>query len=187
MEFVARAKNMLTAPKDEWPVIAREGTDVAELYRGYVGPLAAIAPVAAIIENLLFGGPLSFNKSIVVGIVSFAMALLGVYVIARIAAKSAPAFGGKDDFAQALKLVAYAFTAAWIAGVFALVPVLSVLSMIGGIYSLYLLYTGTSVMMSVPQERSVGYTAVVILVAIAAYLLIGIAVGAVVAIASAVR
>ena len=187
MDLVARARNLLTAPKAEWPVIAGESTGTTELYTGYVAPLAGIAPVAAIVGNLLFGGPLGFNMSILVGIASFAMALFGVYVIGRIAGRIAPAFGGKDDLAQGIKLVAYAYTAAWIAGVFALIPALAVLSMIGGIYSLYLLYTGTSVMMGVPQERSVGYTAVVILVAIAVYLLIGIAMGSVAAIVSAVR
>jgi len=187
MDLVARARNMLTAPKDQWPAIARESTGTAELYSGYIAPLAAIAPIAAIIQNLLFGGPLSFNQSIVVGIISVAMTLLGVYLIARIAAKIAPAFGGKDDRTQALKLVAYAYTAAWVAGVFALIPVLAVLSIVGGIYSLYLLYTGASVMMGVPRERAVGYTAVVILVAIAVYLLIGFAVGAVIGIASVMR
>jgi hypothetical protein len=187
MDLVARARKMLSAPKDEWPVIARESTSTAELYTGYVAPLAAIAPVAAVLGNLLFGGPLSFNKSIVVAIVRFAISLLSVYVIGRIAAKIAPAFGGKDDLAQGIKLVAYAYTAAWIAGIFALIPALAVLSMIGGIYSLYLLYTGTSVMMGVPQARSVGYTAVVILVAIAVYLLTGIVVGSVVAIVTVMR
>jgi hypothetical protein len=186
MDLVARARNMLSAPKDEWPAIAHESTGTAELYTGYVAPLAAIAPVATILGNLLFGN-LSFNKSIVVAIVSFAISLLSVYVIGRIAAKIAPAFGGKNDLAQGIRLVAYAYTAAWLAGVFALIPALEVLSMIGGIYSLYLLYTGTSVMMGVPQERAVGYTAVVILVAIAVYLLTGIVVGSVVAIVTVVR
>jgi hypothetical protein len=158
-----------------------------ELYTGYVVPLAAITPVAAILGNLLFGGPLSFNESIVLGIISFAMSLVGVYVIARIASKIAPAFSGRDDVAQGLKLVAYASTAAWIAGVFSVVPALAVLTMIGGIYSLYLLYTGTPVMMGVPQERAVGYTAVVILVAIAVYVVVGFAVGSVAAIVSVVR
>ena len=187
MDLVARARNMLTAPKAEWPVIAGESTGTAELYSGYVAPLAAIAPVAAIVGNLLFGGHLGFNESIVAGIISFVMALVGVYVIARIASKIAPSFGGKDDLAQGLKLVAYAYTAAWIAGVFGLIPALAVLSIIGGIYSLYLLYTGASVMMGVPRERALGYTAVVILIAIAVYLLIGFIVGSVVVIVSAVR
>jgi hypothetical protein len=186
MDLVARARNMLSAPKDEWAAIAHERTSTGELYSGYIAPLAAIAPVAAILGNL-FGGPLSFNKSIVVGLATFAMALLGVYVIGRIAAKIAPAFGGRDDLAQGIKLVAYAYTAAWIAGVFALIQSLAMLSIIGGIYSLYLLYTGASVMMGVPRERAVGYTAVVILVAIAVYLLVGIAAGSVVTIVTVIR
>ena len=187
MDLVARARNMLTAPKAEWPAIAGESTGTADLYSGYVSPLAAIAPISAILGNLLFEGTLSFNQSIVVGLIGFVLALLGVYVLGRIASKIAPAFGGKDDPAQGLKLAAYASTAAWVAGAFGLIPALARLSIIGGIYSLYLLYTGTSVMMGVPQERSVGYTAVVILIAIAVFVVTGFIVGSVVAIVSAVR
>jgi hypothetical protein len=115
------------------------------------------------------------------------MAFVAVYVLGLIASKIAPSFGGKDDLAQGLKLVAYAYTAAWVAGIFSLIPALALLSLIGGIYSLYLLYTGSSVMMGVPQERSVGYTAVVILVAIGVYIVIGIIVGAVIAAVSLTR
>src|SRR5215470_13716690 len=149
MDLVARARNMLTAPKAEWPVIAGESTGTAHLYSGYIAPLAAIAPVAAIIGNLLFGGRLSFTSSIVVGIIGFVVALAGVYLIARIASKIAPSFGGRDDLSQGLKLVAYAYTAAWVAGIFSLIPALAPLSLIGGIYSLYLLYTGVPTMMAV--------------------------------------
>ena len=187
MDLVARAKAMVTAPKAEWPTIAGESTGTAELYSGYIAPLAAITPVASVIGNLLFNGGLSFIASIVVAIVTFVIGLVGVYVLGLIASKIAPSFGGKDDSAQGLKLVAYAYTAAWIAGIFNLIPTLALLSLIGGIYSLYLLYTGSSVMMGVPKERSAGYTAVVILVAIGVYIVIGIIVGSVIAAVSLAR
>jgi Yip1-like protein len=181
MDLVARAKNILTAPQAEWPVIAGESTGTGELYSGYVAPLAAIPPVASIVGNLLFSGAVGFIGSIVIGIITFVMSLVGVYVLGLIASKIAPSFGGKDDLAQGLKLVAYAYTAAWIAGIVNLIPALAFLSLIGGLYSLYLLYTGTSAMMSVPQERSLGYTAVIILVAIGVYIVIATIVGAAIA------
>jgi len=180
MDLVTRAKNILTSPKSEWPVIAGESTDTGALYAGYVAPLAAIPPVAAILGNLLFNGALSFGQSVIVGIVSFVVGLIGVYVLGLIASKIAPPFGGKDDFAQGLKLVAYAYTAAWVAGVFSLIPILALLSLIGAIYSLYLLYAGAPVMMNVPEGRSAGYTAVVILIAIGVYIVIGFIVGVIV-------
>ncbi|HKX10711.1 MAG TPA: Yip1 family protein [Stellaceae bacterium] len=187
MDLVSRAKNILTTPKTEWPVIAGEGTSPGALFSGYVAPLAAIPPVATIIGNLLFSGAMTFGQSVAVGIINFVIALVGVWVLGLIASKIAPSFGGKDDLTQGLKLVGYAYTAAWVAGIVNLVPALAVLAIIGGIYSLYLLYAGGSVMMSVPRDRSGSYTVVVILVAIGLYIVIGIVVGVVIAAVSLVH
>jgi len=187
MDLVTRVKNILTSPKTEWPVIAGESTGTGALYGGYVAPLAAIPPIATIVGNLLFSGAMTFGQSVTIGIVQFVMALVGVYVLGLIASKIEPSFGGKDDLTQGLKLVAYAYTAAWVAGVFGVIPALALLSLIGGLYSLYLLYSGAPVMMSVQPERSLGYTVVVILVAIGLYIVIGIVVGAVIAAVSLTR
>lgn len=187
MGFVTRAKNILVRPKSEWPVIAEESTSTGALYAGYVAPLAAIPPIATVLGNLLFTGALSVGESVLIGVISFAIALVSVYVLGLIASKIAPSFGGKDDLGQGIKLVAYAYTAAWIAGVINLVPPLALLSTIGGIYSLYLLYAGGAVTMAVPRDRVGGYTAVVILVAIGLYIVVGILIGIVITAASVVR
>src|SRR2546430_12941643 len=55
--LVDRAKAILMKPKEEWPVIAAEKTEIAALYRTYVIPLAAIGPVA----NAIGGAPLRAN------------------------------------------------------------------------------------------------------------------------------
>jgi hypothetical protein len=44
MDLIARAKNILFAPKAEWSVIASETADTTGLYTGYIMPLAAIGP-----------------------------------------------------------------------------------------------------------------------------------------------
>jgi hypothetical protein len=67
---------------------------------------------------------------------------------------------------QALKISAFFPTAWWIAGFFSLMPKLAILSIVGGLYSLWVLYTGLAPLMGVPSDRAVNYTAVVVLVAI---------------------
>ncbi len=121
-------------------------------------PLAAIGPIALVIGRMLSGAQGSFMASLVLvlAIVSFILALVAVYVMALIVAKIAPPFGGKDDMAQALKLVAYAYTASWLGGIFNLIPLLSILGIVAALYGLYLLYTGTVPLMGVPKERSGG-------------------------------
>ena len=48
------------------------------------------------------------------------------------------------------------------------------ISLIGGLYSLYDLYLGAVQMMKVPQDKAIGYVVVVILVAIVISVLIGV-------------
>ena len=187
MGLLTRAKNILVRPKTEWPAIASESTGTAALFVGYVAPMAAIPPVAAIVGNLLFNGDVTFAQGLVIGALSFLITLVEVYVLGLIASKIAPSFAGKDDLPQGLKLVAYAYTAAGVAGVLNVIPPLAVFSWIPGLYSLYLLYTGGPTMMSVPRERSVAYAAVVILVAIGLYIVTMTIVGIVVATALLVR
>ncbi len=45
MSLVDRARNIITNPAAEWPVIAGEPASVGSLYTGYVIPLALIAPI----------------------------------------------------------------------------------------------------------------------------------------------
>ena len=65
----------------------------------------------------------------------------------------------------------YSLTASWIAGIFALLPGLRILTLLG-LYSLYLLYLGLPVLMKTPREKALGYTVVVIIAAIVLSLII---------------
>ena len=85
----------------------------------------------------------------------------------------APTFAGERSEIQALKVTAYSSTAAWLAGVFSLIPALSILGILG-LYSLYLLYLGLPVLMRAPRDRALGYTAVVIIAAIVVFVVIGL-------------
>ena len=97
--------------------------------------------------------------------VSFALSLLGIFVLSLIADFLAPKFGGVSDKLAAFKLVAYGATASWLAGVFGLIPSLGFFGLLG-LYSIYLFYTGAQPLMKVPQDKAAGYVAVTILCAI---------------------
>ena len=63
----------------------------------------------------------------------------------------APTFGGEKNFIQSLKLTAYSYTAAWIAGIFQLIPFLGgILSLLGAVYAWYTFYLGVAVMKKCP-------------------------------------
>ena len=67
----------------------------------------------------------------------------------------APTFGGTQDRVQALKTIAYCYTASWIAGIAVILPFIAVLIMLAaGIYGIYLLYLGLPHTMKCPQDKA---------------------------------
>jgi len=95
-------------------------------------------------------------------VIGYVLGLGVLYVVSLIVNALAPTFDGQKDAVQALKLVVYSSTPVWIAGVLSLVPMLGMLTIIAGLYGLYLLYVGLPVVMKNPEEKSIGYTALII-------------------------
>jgi len=180
MNLVERVKKILLTPKTEWEVIDAEPATAAELYTRYIAPLAAIGPIAQLIGYSVFGVTVPFvgtyrvpiGSAITQAIVMYALTLAGTYVLALIIDALAPTFNGQRSQIQALKLAAYSLTASWVAGIFALIPGLRILTLLG-LYSLYLLYLGLPVLMKTPREKALGYTVVVIVAAIVLSMIIG--------------
>jgi hypothetical protein len=184
MNLIERVKRILLSPRTEWAVIEAEPITPAELYTGYVMPLAAIGPVAQVIGYSVFGLIVPFlgtyrvpiGSAITTGIVTYVLTLIGTYLLGLIIDGLAPTFGAQRNPIQALKVAAYSQTAFWLAGVFALIPGLRLLQILG-LYSLYLLYLGLPTLMKSPRDKTMGYTVVVILAAIVLFLLIGVIAG----------
>lgn len=170
-----RARDIILKPKEEWGVIDAEPATVGGIFTSYVLILAAIGPIAMLIGQQVFGWsalgisfkpPIAYSLSLAV--VSYVLALVGVYVMALIIDALAPSFGGTKDQVKAFKVAAYSATAGWLAGIFQIVPALSFLGIVG-LYSLYLLWLGLPRLMRVVQDKAVGYVVVVILVQIVIY------------------
>lgn len=177
--LVTRAKNMILSPAAEWPVVAAEPASVGSLYQGYIVPLSAIPPVATFIGSLAFFH-IGFGGALLMAIVSYVLGLIGTYVVAWIAGKLAPMFGGTDHLESGLKLVAYGSTAAWVGGIFHIIPALGILSLLAAIYGIYIYYTGVTPVMNVPSGRVIGYLIALIVAVIVVFIVIGAIVGAIV-------
>jgi hypothetical protein len=175
-KLIARIKGILLTPKTEWPVIAGETTTVADLYKGYIVWLAAIPPIFTFLLVARFAPGFAVTQLVL----QYALSLALIYVVALIIDALAPTFGGTKDKVQALKTIAYAITASWVAGIAAIVPLIGwLIAIAAGIYGIYLLYLGLPHTMKCPQDRAGGYTAVVVIIAIVAGFLIGAIVGTV--------
>jgi Yip1 domain len=185
MNLVDRVKRILLSPKTEWQVIDAESTTPAELYTGYILPVAAVGPIAQIIGYSVFGIPVPLmgtyrvpiGSAITSALVSYVLTLVATYLLALIIDALAPTFNGQRSQIQALKVAAYSSTATWVAGIFLLIPALGVLTMVLSLYSLYLLYLGLPVLMKSPREKAVTYTVVVVLAAIVLVILTSMVAG----------
>ena len=173
-KLIGRVKAILMTPKTEWPVIAAEPATVPDLYKNYIVILAAIPAIAGFIKGSLIGYGMfgiHYHTPVVAGItgaiVSYVLSLVLVYVMALIVNALAPSFSGQKDPIQALKAVAYAYTASWIADAGQIIPGIGWLVAIAGVvYSIYLLYLGLTPTMKSPVEKAPGYTAVSIIIAV---------------------
>jgi hypothetical protein len=182
MNLVDRVKRILLSPQSEWEVIEGETTTPSALYTGYIMPLAAIGPIATVIGFAVFGisVPLGdtvyrvpIGSAIMSAIVTYVLTLVGVYVLSLIIDGLAPTFGGTKSPIQALKVATYSSTAAWIAGIFAIMPGLRMLGILG-LYSVFLLYLGLPVLMKATKDRAIAYTVLVVVVEFVLMMMIGL-------------
>jgi hypothetical protein len=174
-KIIGRAKSILLSPKTEWPAAAAEPETVGGLYSGYIVVLSAIPAIVTFLSlsligsavNLITGFRYGIVYSLVFTILSYLLGLVSVYISALVVDALAPSFGAEKNLVQALKAVAYSYTAVWVASIIGIVPGLGILAALAGlIYTVYLLYLGLQYTMKCPTEKAIGYTAVSIIVAI---------------------
>jgi len=170
--LVARVQGILLRPATEWDVIAAEPATIQGLFTGYACILAAIPPVALVVQHLLFLHWLLI-PIIVIAVISYIASLIGVFILGFIIDALATSFDGEKNAVQAMKLAVYSYTAAWVAGILNIVPVLGLLAIIAGIYGLYLLYLGLPKLMKSPPQKTAGYFVVSIIAAILVNIVIG--------------
>lgn len=185
--MIDRVKGIMLEPRATWKELDAEFTKPGQVWGRYVIPLALITPIATMVGMLIFGkrvpftsltNPAAISTVISTGVASFVMALLSVFVLSRLISLLAPGFGGQRNDVQGLKAAAYSSTAAWLGGVFQILPALNLVSLISSLYSLVLLYVGLPILMKLPKDRAMGYTAVVIIAWIVIFLVSGAVVAA---------
>ena len=179
--MVARIQRLILRPKEEWPAIDAEPMTTQGILTGWVAPLAAIGPVAHLIQSQLF--PVSFlgvvwrpslGGSIATAVLTWALIVAMVYVWALIIDALAPSFGGTKSPISALKVAAFSATAGWIGAVLGIIAPLAIIGMLIALYNIYLFWIGGPMLMKVPQDKAPGFVVVSIIVGIVANMLAGV-------------
>jgi len=160
MNLIERVKNILLKPREEWPKIAAEAATVQSLYVGYIVILAAIGPIVVVLRSLALG----LGIGLPLAIAMYLLTLVAVSIVALIVDTLAPTFGGERNFVGSLKVVAYSYTAVWVAGIFRLIPIAGgIIGLIAAVYSIYTFYLGASPVKKCPPTKAVAYTVVVLI------------------------
>ncbi len=154
MNFVERVRRIVLDPRSEWITIATEPATVQSLYTGWIMILAAIGPLALLLSA----------HSLQWALAQYVLSLVVTFVLALIVDALAPAFGGTKDFIGSLKLTAYSYTVAWLAGIFYLLGALfGVLGLLAMIYAFYTFFLGAPVLKKCTAAKAVPFTLVVVL------------------------
>jgi hypothetical protein len=172
MPLFTRVKNILLSPNTEWATIHAETETPQTLLMKYVIPMALIPAIAFFIGFGLIGMDSvvyrvsSVRWGVILAANSFITSILTYYICTFVVDALAPSFSSEKNIGRSAQLVAYSYTAAWVAGIFNIFPSLSVLGFLG-LYGIYLFYIGMPVMKKTPEDKRIGYlliSAIVIIV-----------------------
>ncbi|CAG0961896.1 hypothetical protein BURK1_00758 [Burkholderiales bacterium] len=172
MAIIERIKGILTEPRAEWPKIAAEPATTQGIYAGWVMILAAIGPLATLIGFAELGAAWALRFAVGSYVISLAI----TFVLAMIVDTLAPSFGGQKDFVAALKLVAYSYTAAWLAGIAQVLGHLGgIVVLLASIYAWYTFFLGAPVLRKCSADKAIPFTLVIVLCGIALGVIAGMA------------
>lgn len=159
MDIIKRAKDILVTPKTAWHTIAEENQNQLVILTTYLIPLALIPALASFIGYGLIGhnvmgihiGSVGFGLR--QAILSFISSLGGVYLSAWVISLLSPKFEQAKDFNRAFQLVSYSYTPIFVAGILLIIPSLSIVATLAGLYGLYLLYQGMTPILQTPDDK----------------------------------
>jgi hypothetical protein len=182
MDIVARAKAITLNPAGTWPVIEAEQHDAKSLFVPYLLILAAIPAVASFIGLSLVGiGGFGFSFRVPIAsglammITTYILSLVMTFGMGWLTSALAPTFGGQSNLVQGLKLAVFGGTPMMLAGVFNVLPALSIIGLLVALYSLYVMYLGLPVLMKNPKEKTIVYMVVLIIASIISGVVLGMA------------
>lgn len=178
MPIIDRVKKILLTPKTEWTVVNTESETPQTLLVKYVLPMSLIPAVAMFIGFGIIGYSAflvrvsSIEWGVAMAVNSFLTSVIGYFICTYIIDALAPSFASEKNIGKSAQLVAYSYTASWVAGIFYIIPSLSILA-VCGLYGIYLFYEGIPVMKKTPEQNRIGYILVSALVIIVVSIVLG--------------
>ena len=175
MNIVDDVQAILSRPKEEWLRIKEDPTSVSHLLTTYAAILALVPAFAQFVSFGFIGLRVSQKGWITYGmgmalfrsILFYILTLVSVYVLGLVINFLAPNFSSTQDKLKAMKLAVFSMIPVWLGGVFYIVYPLRGLSIIAGLYGIYIFYLGiTAPLLDTPREKVVPFLLVNAFVAV---------------------
>ncbi|MDZ4810938.1 MAG: Yip1 family protein [Bacteroidota bacterium] len=179
MNLIERVKNILLTPKTEWPKINNEQGTLASLLPTYSLPLAAIGSVGFIIGYGLIGirGFTSLKVGLIMAALLLVCVIVTVVAASFIADALAPTLGAQKDINKSTQWVVYGLTPLYIALFLGIIPsvgggILWLIIIAGFAFSGYLMFLGAPELKKTAPDKTVAYTAAVVVASIVIFIII---------------
>ena len=151
--------NLITKPKQTLQEVSSQSMTRNDIiiYLAIVGIPSFIGILVG--YGLLWSSNFLIVAAFIGAIVYYIVAIIGVIIVGYLINAFAQTFKSQQNQAQALKLVAYASTPWLLAGIFYIIPFYGIgfLTMLAGIYGLYIFYLGLPIFMGTPKDQQVPY------------------------------
>lgn len=165
-------------PTTEWQNIQRSQTGLAGSLI-YLAVLALLPSICVFISTAFIGWGfsalgkeitvLTLRSAIFIAVAGYFALIASVVALGYLIYWMSSTFGSVASFSQGMKLAAYAATPLLMAALALFFPhpiFFMVVSLLAGLYSVYLLYCGTPVIMHVPEDRRFIYITSILVAAL---------------------
>ncbi len=168
-KIINQAINIMLKPKETLRKLKNEKVTRNDMiiYLGIVG----IPTFIGLLIGYGFVSGLNWNTGgsligwgFVIAIIGYIFSIIGLFVFAYILNALATNFKSKQNLMQSAKLVAFSATPWLVLGIFYIFPAAGVISFLGGIYGLYILYLGIPIYMETPKDQQLPYFVVGLIV-----------------------
>jgi hypothetical protein len=179
--IIARVKGIILTPKTEWLIISKEKKTTSAVFRRYLLPLSVISVIACYIGYGIVGSNQGMFGPIATAELGYRNAAFNVinliispFISASIISFLAPSFNAERNFSKAFKLVVYSYTPMLVGSILYILPSLSPIVLLAGIYGLYIQYLGLIPMTKAAGDKTSVYFAVSLLTTIVVYFFISL-------------
>jgi hypothetical protein len=159
MKTVNQAKDLVFNPKGTMEKLKKEKVETKDviMYLAIVGlPTFLGVLIGYGFLWIGFTGTL-LGYAFALAIITYILSIIGIMVFGFILNALAKNFKTKENKMQAMKLVSYAATPWLLLGIANIFPAASIISLLGGLYGLYILYLGIPILMETPKDQQMSY------------------------------